>query len=103
MRDHQGDEITVHITRRPDGPHGLHHLLHGSAAGGDERLVCSAARPSHRGVARCARATYNRCSKAEGQECGVVHRAMLLDEVESTVAMRTRAPSCRSVGGLITM
>src|SRR2546430_17361387 len=49
MRNHHGDEITVHITGGPDC-HGLHHLLHCGTAGGDERLVRSAASPSHGGM-----------------------------------------------------
>src|SRR5947209_12035403 len=98
MRGHHGDEITVHITGGRDC-HGLHHLLHCGTAGGDERLVRSAASPSHRGIARRGRATHHGRGETEGQERGQgfvlrAHRAL---------ATRTRAPSCRSVGGLITM
>src|SRR5207245_2226831 len=114
MRDHQGDEITVHITGGPDC-HGLHHLLHCGTAGGDERLVRSAASPSHCGIARRARATHDGRGETEGQERGPGRPRGPLRQSESplesigasrahrALTTRTRAPSCRSVGGLITM
>src|SRR2546430_10157680 len=116
MRDHQGDEIAVHITGRSDC-HGLHHLLHGGTAGGDERPVRSAASPSHCGIASGARATHGRCGKTEGQEesIGASHCCLPLISgagaalppafvlrAHRALATRTRAPSCRSGGGLIT-
>src|SRR3989441_1070990 len=134
MRDHHGDEITVHITGRSDC-HGLHHPFHCGTAGGDERLVRSAASPFHRGIARGPRATRDSCGETEGQERGQGRPRGPLRQSESplesigashcclpvisgfgaalapgfvlrahrALATRTRAPSCRSVGGLITM
>src|SRR2546429_223390 len=134
MRDHQGDEITVHITGGPDG-HGLHHLLHCGTARCDERLVRSAASSSHCGIARRARATHDGRCETEGQERGQGRPRGPLRQSESplesigvshcclpvisgfgaalapgfvlrahrALTTRTRAPSCRSVGGLITM
>src|SRR3989454_7387177 len=134
MRDHHGDEIAVHITGGPDC-HGLHHLRHCGTAGGDERLVRSAASPSHCGIARRARATHDGRGETEGQERGRGRPRGPLRQSESplesigashcclpvisgfgaalapgfvlrahrALATRTRAPSCRSVGGLITM
>src|SRR3989449_8588321 len=117
MRDHHGDEITVHITGGPDC-HGLHHLLHCGTAGGDERLVRSVASPSHCGIARRARATHDGRGETEGQEESIAASHCCLPVISGfgaalapgfvlrahrALATRTRAPSCRSVGGLITM
>src|SRR5256885_701117 len=84
-------------------------------AGGDERLVRSAASPSHCGIARRARAIHDGRGETEGQERGpgrprgpLRHSESPLESIGASRAhraltTRTRAPSCRSVGGLITM